>query len=228
MSGVSDIAIENMKVAAILLCAGQSRRMGAFKPLLPFGKETVVQACVSYLVEGGISATDITAVLGHRAEEVRDCLRSSEVEFALNSDPSSEMNVSIATGVRAVSDAFGAVVIALADYPAVPAYVVTNLIKEWKAGFQLVKPTFGGRGGHPVLIDLCFRQELLNLDPNRGLKAIFDEHQQLVRRVEVDSPYIARDVDTWDDYRALYNEIFGVSPPGPDEACSNESPSRLI
>jgi CTP:molybdopterin cytidylyltransferase MocA len=64
-----------------------------------------------------------------------------------------------------------------------------------------------------VLVDLSFRNELLGLDPNGGLKAFFSVHQDQVRRVPVDSNYIARDMDTWDDYRALHQDVFGVPPP---------------
>ena len=56
-------------VAAILLAAGQSKRMGAFKPLLPFGNKTVIECCIDYLREGGVET--IVVVLGHRADEVR-------------------------------------------------------------------------------------------------------------------------------------------------------------
>ena len=66
--------------------------------------------------------------------------------------------------------------------------------------------------GHPGLVDLGFLDELLSLDTNRGLKGFFDAHRDQVSRVDVDSNYIARDMDTWDDYRALHQEVFGVSP----------------
>jgi len=83
------------------------------------------------------------------------------------------------------------------------------LVSEWQQGARLVKPTWKDRGGHPVLIDLSFRDELLNLNPNGGLKTFFIERQDQVKRVAVDSNYIARDMDTWDDYVALHQEVFG-------------------
>jgi CTP:molybdopterin cytidylyltransferase MocA len=64
-----------------------------------------------------------------------------------------------------------------------------------------------------VLVDLGFREELLSLDPDGGLKAFFSAHHEQVRRIPVKSNYIARDLDTWDDYRALHQEVFGVPPP---------------
>lgn len=200
-------------VAAILLAAGQSRRMGAFKPLLPFGKQTVIESCINYLTEGGVRS--IVVVVGHRAEDIRKQLSSWPVTFAFNPDPTSEMATSIAIGVRELPNEAGATLIALVDYPAIPSSVVAALINEWSKCFRLVKPTWHGRGGHPVLVDLSLREELLSLDPARGLKDLFDKNRANASRVEVDSPYIARDIDTWDDYRTLYAEIFGEAAPEP-------------
>src|SRR5678816_3621303 len=82
---------------AILLAAGQSSRMGAFKPLLPFGDKTVIECCIEYLREGGVET--IVVVLGHRADEVRKALAAQPLLFAINPDPTSEMGASIAAGV---------------------------------------------------------------------------------------------------------------------------------
>ncbi|HEX5834800.1 MAG TPA: NTP transferase domain-containing protein, partial [Pyrinomonadaceae bacterium] len=60
-------------VAAVILAAGRSKRMGAFKPLLPFGAQTVIESCIDYLRKGGIET--IIVVVGHRAEELQNRLR---------------------------------------------------------------------------------------------------------------------------------------------------------
>ena len=198
------------EIAAILLAAGRSRRMGAFKPLLPFGGRTVIECGVSNLRAGGID--EIVVVVGHRAEDVRQQLKGFGVSFAVNPDPDSEMNVSIALGVEQVSSDAGALIVALVDHPAVPPEVIRILIDEWKRGATLVQPEHAGRGGHPVLIDMAYRDELLVLDPAQGLRGLFAAHREKVRRVKVESAYVARDMDTWEDYRRLYEDAFGVSP----------------
>ena len=187
--------------------------MGTFKPLLPFGKQTVVESCIDYLRQGGVET--IVVVLGHRAEEVRARLSGLDIVCTVNPRVDSEMNASIAVGLREVPAAAKATLIALADHPAVPSSVVAGIIEAWKNGAPLVIPTWQNRGGHPVLVDLRFREELQNLDPNLGLKALFTAHRQQVTRLPVESPYVARDMDTWDDYRALYKEVFGEPPPVP-------------
>ena len=187
--------------------------MGAFKPLLPFGSTTVIGTCIESIRGGGVETVVVVLGQGPRAEELKDHLQNSRVAFAFNPDPRSEMSASIACGVRALPEATKAVIINPADHAAVPSAVVTQLITEWRNGALLVKPTWNERGGHPVLIDLSFRAQLLTLDPEAGLKALFAAHPDQVRRVAVNSNYIARDMNTWDDYCALHLEVFGVPPP---------------
>lgn len=197
-------------IAATLLAAGRSCRMGAFKPLLPFGQTTVIQSCVGNLREAGIE--NILVVVGHRAHDLMQTLNDEDLSFAFNPDPESEMSASIACGIRELSTETKATLISLADQPAVPPEVIRTIAEQWNSGAKLVIPEFQGRGGHPVLVDLSFREELLNLDPSLGLKSVFEAHKNEVLRVPVNSPYIARDMDTWDDYRALHQEVFGTPP----------------
>ena len=200
-----------MKVAAILLAAGQSKRMGAFKPLLPFGETTVIESCIDYLERGGVET--IVVVLGYRAEAIREKLSGLPVRFALNPNPESEMAESIACGVRELPMDCEATLIAPTDYPAIPSEVVVALINSWSTrSAKLLAPKYEGGGGHPVLVDLCFRDQLLSLDPQRGLRGLFDEYREQVLRVPVDSPFIARDMDTWEDYRELHQAVFGSEP----------------
>ena len=185
--------------------------MGAFKPLLPFGNKTVIECCIDYLRDGGVE--QIVVVLGHRADDIRR--KVSGVAFAHNPDPDSEMGASIAAGVRELPESVQATLIALVDYPAVPAKVVGALLESWRTGSRLVIPTWQGRGGHPVLVDLSFKAELLSLPGSGGLRALFEAHPDQAKRVPVESPFIARDMDTWDDYSALHVEVTGQPAPGP-------------
>jgi molybdenum cofactor cytidylyltransferase len=195
---------------AILLAAGRSSRMGAFKPLLPFGNKTVIECCIDYLREGGVA--EIVVIVGHRGGEIRE--KVSGVTFAVNPDPDSAMGASIAVGVSALPETALATLIALVDHPAVPPAIVSKLLDSWESGARVVIPTWNGRGGHPVLVDLSLRSELTNLSQSGGLRALFEAHASEVKRVPVDSPFVARDMDTWDDYRSLHLEVTGR--PAPD------------
>ena len=199
-------------VAAILLAAGRSSRMGAFKPLLPFGHKTVIECCVDHLHEAGIA--EVVVVIGQRGEEVRRQLEHQQIRFAINSDSNSEMGVSIARGIEQVAESVKAVLIALVDQPAVLPETISFLIDEWRrTGARLVQPQHQGHGGHPVLIELVYREELLHLDPELGLRGLFNRHPDEVQRVPVDSPFVARDMDTWEDYLRLHEDVFGEPAP---------------
>ena len=173
------------------------------------------RACVDYLHAGGIET--IVVVLGHNADQVRARLKEASVCFAVNPDPSSEMAESIRCGLEALPSNTDATLIALVDHPAVPSNVVNTLIDEWRQGAQLIIPTWQDRGGHPVLVDLGWRDELKQLDPNGGLKSFFQRHSYAVRRVPGGSQYVARDMATELDaarllvYRAAYLRDTGAA-----------------
>jgi CTP:molybdopterin cytidylyltransferase MocA len=198
------------RVAAILLAAGRSRRMGAFKPLLPFGDSTVIESCLHSLHEASVD--EIIVVAGHRADELQAHLKDASLKFALNDDLNSEMSVSIARGVEQVSSGANALLISLVDHPAVSAETIRTIIDAWVDGAQFVQPEFKDRGGHPVLVDLKYRHDLLQLDPQKGLRALFDARRNQVRRLPVESPFVARDMDTWEDYVQLHRDAFGQPP----------------
>ena len=186
--------------------------MGAFKPLLPFGGGSVAEACVAALREAG--AGEIVVVVGHRGEELRAALAHvGGLRFAANEEAGSEMGVSAARGVEALSAGAGAVLVALVDHPAVPSVEIRKLIEaRRRTGARLVVPEWRGRGGHPVLVDLSLRGEFPGLVRERGLRALFDAHRTEVLRVPADSPYVARDMDTPEEYLALHREVFGLPP----------------
>src|SRR5262245_18226898 len=96
---------------AVLRAGGRAERMGAFKPLLKFGSSTVIESCLNYLHEARIN--NIVVVLGHRENEIRLRLGNSDISFAVNPKPKSEMAVSIARGIASIPPNAEAALIAL-------------------------------------------------------------------------------------------------------------------
>lgn len=185
--------------------------MGAFKPLLPFGDSTVTDTCLNHLTSAGVE--EIVLVVGHRAEDIRKVINSVPAKFVINPNPDAEMRSSIELGVSAISKTANAILITPVDHPAVPSSIIRLLIENWRGGAKLIQPEFHGKGGHPVLVDLAFRDELMNLAEESGLRGFFANHRQEVLRLPVDSPFVAQDMDTWDDYLTLHQAVFGHKPP---------------
>jgi CTP:molybdopterin cytidylyltransferase MocA len=185
--------------------------MGAFKPLLPWGNSTVVTSCINYLRQGG--ASEIIVVGGNRADDVKAQIAGSDVKFALNDLPNSEMSVSIARGVELASEETDAFLIALCDQPAIPFSVVKDLIEyRGRTGVLVIKPDYQGRGGHPILIGSEFRKKLVALDAGTSLRSFLGGMTNQTTRLRVDSPFVVRDMDTWQDYVSLHREVFGFRP----------------
>ena len=127
-------------VAAIVLAAGRSERMGAFKPLLPFGDSTVIESCIDNLRGGGVETIVVVVGQDSRAEELKRHLQDAHVSFAINPNPASEMSDSIACGVHQLPKQMKAILITPADHPAVPAEVVAQPYRGMAAGSAVGRP----------------------------------------------------------------------------------------
>ncbi len=186
---------------AVILAAGESRRMGRQKLLLPFGDATVVEAVVRAALASDVDKA--VAVLGADREAIRSKLERSGVAFAVNEKFSDGMLSSIQTGFRALPPEASAAVVMLGDQPFLPPSVVDAVVRGYRESLKgIVIPAFRTRRGHPVLIDLKYRDEILAFDPADGLRRLMCTHPEDIAEVEVDDANILRDLDTPEDYAA--------------------------
>lgn len=199
-------------VSGILLAAGESTRMeGAFKPLLKWGKRTVIGECISNLRASRLS--EIIVVLGHREAEVRARLAGAGVEYVINPDYKLGMLSSIKTGWTQVSPQSDAVLVALVDQPMVTTETIDKLIDAYeKGGRRIVLPTYQGRHGHPIILARDFRTEIMQLpdDAPAGLKSLIDAHRDEILEVTVDTPSVVEDIDRPEDYERLSSQVVPV------------------
>ena len=94
-----------------------------------------------------------------------------------------------------------AAVIMLGDQPFLPARVVDAVVEAWRAsGKRIVLPAFRGRRGHPVLVGLEYRDEVLALDPAEGLRGLMRAHPEDIFEAAVEDSNILRDLDVPEDY----------------------------
>ena len=187
---------------AVILAAGESRRMGTQKLLLPYGETTVVEAIVRTALDSSVDGTIV--VLGADKEKVRKTLQSYPVSFAVNKDFRHGMLSSIQAGFESLPGEAGAAVLMLGDQPAVPFDIVDGLVSKYREnGRGIVIPVYKERRGHPILIEAGYRSEILGLDPEVGLRQLIQSHPEDLLEVEVSSPAVLKDMDNSEDYAAI-------------------------
>ena len=189
-------------ISAILLAAGESRRMGEFKQLLNFAGKTFVECCADQLLASRVG--EVIVVTGHREADVRRALGGRNVRFAHNPYYRDGMSSSVKRGISAVSPDADAVLVALVDQPQIDAGVINRVIAEYEQRrATIIIPTYGGRQGHPVLIDLRLRAALLTFAEAQGLRQVIHAHADEVAQVEVATDVVLMDFDYPEDYQRL-------------------------
>ena len=191
-------------VAAVLLAAGQSRRMGAAnKLLLPIEGEPMVHRAAENLL--GSAASEVVAVLGHESEAVAEALEGLALHTVVNPDHGSGQMTSVRAGVAALRGPWSGVLVCLADQPALTAADIDFLIERFQAtsGAHIVVPTHEGARGNPVLLPAAFRDDLVAGGMNVGCRQLIDRNPERVRTVEAPNDHFTTDVDTPEAYAVL-------------------------
>lgn len=188
-------------IAAIVLAAGLSTRMGKPKPLLPWGPQTVIEHIVSVLTSCPVDA--IVVVAGHQRDAIGRRLAGWPVRVEFNSNyASGEMLSSLQAGLRAAPPQAEAGLIVLGDQPALERPVVESLVAAYRSGQgQIVVPSYQMRRGHPLLIDRRFWADVLALRAPRTLRDFMQGAREAIYHVNVTAPGVLQDMDTPDDYR---------------------------
>ncbi|MBI1743497.1 nucleotidyltransferase family protein [Candidatus Acetothermia bacterium] len=193
------------QTSAIVLAAGESRRMGQNKLLLPWRGRTVIESIAVTLHECQIS--EIIIVLGHEADRIRAVLQDQSVRFALNEKFSDGMLSSVQCGARAASASIDALLICLGDQPALSTHLIAPLLQAFAEDKgTIIVPSYRGARGHPLLVSSKYRDEILKLDPSIGLRQLRQRHADEVFIIEIPDGAVLQDLDYPEDYRrALEN-----------------------
>lgn len=193
---------EFMRISAILLGAGESRRFGLNKLRLPWGKKTVLEKCLHTLIRSKVD--EVVLVLNEKMGEGKDGFRQRKVKIVFNPDYRKGMSTSIHYGLRAIHPKTQGVLIALADQPNLKTSTINALLRHFQEGGKgILIPSYFGRRGHPVLFHRRYFQDLLKLKGDVGGRSIIKKNEEDVKTVPTTSKGVIQDIDTWKDYENL-------------------------
>lgn len=198
-------------VAAIVLAAGQSRRMGEKnKLLMDIDGTAMVRRAVETVKS--LSLSDVIVVTGHQQDRVRDALSGQDVKIVHNPRYAEGLSTSLKAGIEALSADAAGVLVCLADMPAISASHITRLIAGFSPdnGRAIGVPTHKGKRGNPVLWARRFFPEMQQVSGDVGARHLIGANEALVYEVEFDDTAVLMDLDTpgqWQDY------VSKLSPP---------------
>lgn len=193
------------KIAALILAAGRSTRMGTFKPLLPLGRKTIIETLIDLYRSAGIS--DMLIVLGHRADDVRPILERQDIPWTINEHYDQGMFSSIQTGVKNINPDSKAFFLHPVDIPLVRPETLSRIIGiRSKKKASICYPCHEGRRGHPPLISTALIPAILAFDESGGMRALLSSYNEDALNVDCNDPGILKDFDTPEDFAKIGRE----------------------
>ena len=193
---------------AIVLAAGESKRMGQPKMLLPFRSKTILETVIDTLLETSIGG--IIVVLGAESATLSARLESYPVKIVRNTAYRSGMLSSVQVGFSALPEGVSAALLALGDQPAISSGVIRQLLAlHRRLPESILIPVYQGRRGHPVLIPSGYHHEISMLSPNIGLRELMRRHPEAIREVAVGEAMILQDIDDPETYRQAIDDDQG-------------------
>jgi molybdenum cofactor cytidylyltransferase len=186
-------------VSAILLGAGESKRMGRNKLSFPWGKKTIFEHCLGTLLRSDVR--EVIVVLSHRIGWMENQWRGQNVKVVKNPYYKRGMSTSIRRGLQAIDPRSLGILIALGDQPLIKTRTINALIHAFvQRRGTIVVPSFRGKQGHPVIFHRRYLKELLKLKGDVGGRSIIEKHPEEVWLVRIKSEGVTKDIDTWEDY----------------------------
>jgi len=186
-------------ISAIVLAAGESKRMGQPKMLMPWGRSTVLQTVISTIQTAGVD--DILVVSGGARKQIEMLIGKSAQTIFNENYAGGEMLSSIQVGLAAKKHEASAALICLGDQPQVQARSVQRILQEFKESKSpIIVPSYQMQRGHPWLVARELWNELLKMRAPATPREFLNHHAKDIRYVEFDTASILQDIDTPEDY----------------------------
>jgi len=194
------------EIWAIILAAGESKRMGSPKMLLPFMGITIIENVIANV--SGSKVDNIMVVLGADRDSIVKLIRTKAVNYCYNENYKDGMLSSVVCGFRNIPIDHSAVLVFQGDQPLITPKAINSVIEVYlSSGKGIVIPVYKCKRGHPILIDRKYRDEIQKLNPAEGLRSLALKYSDDVLEVNTDVAGILRDFDTYDEYKDEINKI---------------------
>jgi molybdenum cofactor cytidylyltransferase len=188
---------------AIVLAAGESRRMGSPKMILPWEGMTIIERVLENVLASYVE--NVVVVLGSHKEQILEVIEKFPVMHCYNSNYKDGMLSSVKCGLEYLPAGFRAAMVFLGDQPMVETSVINKMIESYfDSGNGILVPVFENQRGHPLMADKKYRDEIIGLDDPEGLKGLLRRHPDDILEVDSERQSVLMDIDTKEDY---INEI---------------------
>jgi len=185
---------------AMILAAGESRRMGTPKLLLPLGNKTIIETLLEKVISSKADKTLV--VLGSDREKIEEKIKRFPQKITVNPHFKKGMLSSVQWGFKTLPEDAQAALVLLGDQPAVSTVVIDKIIDAYRRTRKgIVLPVYKKERGHPVLIDLKYKSEVQTLSHQIGLRGLVYSHPEDIMEVKVKVASILTDIDYLEDYQ---------------------------
>ena len=189
-----------LKIAAIVLAAGQSRRMGPVnKLLMEIEGVPMVDRVLLAIQAAGVEKTIVET--GFESDRIEERLSGYDVEFVWNENFEAGMGSSLAVGAAALAEnRFDGILVCLGDLPYLKKDSIGKVIDAFKKakGEKIVAPCFEGKRGHPVIFPSHYKKPLEGLQGDAGARALIQQEAQNLLELDLSEEGTIRDIDTAD------------------------------
>ena len=191
---------------AIILAAGESKRMGFPKMLLPFNGKTMIEEVIANVIESKVDKTMV--VLGANRDKLKEHIGNLAVKICYNENYIEGMLSSVKCGFRNMPADYKAALVFQGDQPLITPTAINVVIDAYLSSRKgIVIPVFKEKRGHPLLIDSKYKDEIEKLSSSEGLHSLSRRFSDDVFEVDTNVSGIIRDFDTYEEYKNEINQI---------------------
>jgi molybdenum cofactor cytidylyltransferase len=194
------------EIWAVILAAGESKRMGSPKMLLPFKGSTMLECVIANVIKSDVD--EIIVVLGAEKEALIQLTGKWQIECCYNENYKEGMLSSVQCGFKNLPSSCKACLVFQGDQPLITSDTINTVINAYLSSEKgIVIPVYNNKRGHPILIDMKYRKDIDKLNRDKGLRSLTFKFPSDVLEVDSDEPGILRDFDTYDQYTKGINLI---------------------